>query len=58
MPFYNLPKVHRENPIFEKHANTITFWQSLKTVHANLWDAQRQKMVSFSEYKRNRRAAQ
>jgi len=56
IPNYNLPKVHRENPIFEKHTNTITFWQSLKTVQANLWDAKRQKMVSFGEYKRNKRA--
>ncbi len=55
IPNYNLPRCHRENPVFEKHANAITFWQSLKTVSANLWDEQRQKMVSFSEYKRNRR---
>ncbi len=55
IPNYNLPRVHRENPIFEKHTNTITFWQSLKTVQANLWDAQRQKMVSFREYKRNKK---
>ena len=58
IPNYNLPKCHRENPIFEKHTNVINFWQSLKTVQANLWDAQRQKMVSFSEYKRLRKAAQ
>jgi omega-6 fatty acid desaturase (delta-12 desaturase) len=52
IPNYNLPKCHRENPLFEKHTNTITFWQSLKTVRANLWDAQKQKMVSFSEYRK------
>lgn len=57
IPNYNLPKVHKENPVFEKHANAVGFWESLKTVRANLWDAQRQKMVSFGEYKRNRRAA-
>ena len=56
IPNYNLPKCHNENPIFEKHTNTITFWQSLKTVQANLWDAQKQKMISFSEYKRNKKA--
>jgi omega-6 fatty acid desaturase (delta-12 desaturase) len=56
IPNYNLPKCHNENPIFEKHTNTITFWQSLKTVQANLWDAQKQKMISFSEYRRNKKA--
>ena len=56
IPNYNLPKCNRENPIFEKHTNVITFWQSLKTVQANLWDAQRQKMVSFREYKMQRKA--
>jgi omega-6 fatty acid desaturase (delta-12 desaturase) len=55
IPNYNLPRCHRENPIFERHTNTITFWQSLKTVQANLWDAQHQKMVSFSEYKQKRK---
>ncbi|MBX2909686.1 MAG: fatty acid desaturase [Chitinophagales bacterium] len=55
IPNYNLHKCHKENPVFQKHTNTITFWQSLKTVQANLWDAQRQKMVSFSEYKKNKK---
>jgi omega-6 fatty acid desaturase (delta-12 desaturase) len=58
IPNYFLPRVNRENPIFEKHAQVITFWQSLKTVQANLWDAQRQKMVSFGEYRRLRKANQ
>lgn len=57
IPNYNLPACHMENPIFEKHTNTITFWQSLKTVQANLWDTQKQKMISFSEYSRNKRKA-
>ncbi|MFN8322686.1 MAG: fatty acid desaturase [Chitinophagales bacterium] len=58
IPNYNLPKCHQENPLFQKHATTITFWQSLKTVQANLWDTQLQKMVSFREYKLNRRNKQ
>lgn len=56
IPNYNLPKAHRENPVFEKHANTINFWQSLKTIHANLWDAQRERMISFAEYRRLKKA--
>ncbi|MFN8309549.1 MAG: fatty acid desaturase [Chitinophagales bacterium] len=58
IPNYNLPKCNRENPIFEKHTNTITFWQSLKTVQANLWDAQKQKMISFGEYRRSKKLRQ
>lgn len=57
IPNYNLRKAHKENPVFEKHVNKLSFWQSLKTVNANLWDEKLQKMVSFSEYKRNRRLA-
>ena len=57
IPNYNLRACHKENPVFEKHVNRINFWQSLKTINANLWDAQREKMVSFSEYKRNRKLA-
>ncbi|MBX2902301.1 MAG: fatty acid desaturase [Chitinophagales bacterium] len=55
IPNYNLARCHAENPVFEKHTNTITFLKSLKTVQANLWDAQRQKMISFSEYSANKK---
>lgn len=54
IPNYNLRKCHQENPVFEKYTNTLTFWQSLKTLRSNLWDEQQQKMISFSEYKRNK----
>ncbi len=57
IPNYNLPACHKENPVFEKHTNVIDFWQSLKTVRANLWDAQREKMISFGEYRRLRKAS-
>jgi len=40
--------------VFEKHVNAISLWQSFKTVRANLWDAQQQKMISFSENTRRR----
>ncbi len=58
IPNYNLPKVHRENPIFEKHVNTINFWQSLKTVNANLYDNVTGKMVSFGQYKKMKKRLQ
>lgn len=57
IPNYNLRKCHQENPVFLKHTNTITFWQSLKTLRSNLWDEQQNKMISFSEYKRRKNAA-
>ncbi|MCB0512571.1 MAG: fatty acid desaturase [Bacteroidetes bacterium] len=57
IPNYNLRKCHQENPILAKHTNTITFWQSLKTVHSNLWDENQGKMISFKEYKRRKKLA-
>ena len=56
IPNYNLPRCHRNTPLFDKHVNAINFWQSLKTVQANLWDAQQQRMISFSENRRRRKA--
>ncbi len=55
IPNYHLARCHAENPILEKYTNTITFWQSLKTVRANLWDTKREKMISFKEYYRSLR---
>jgi omega-6 fatty acid desaturase (delta-12 desaturase) len=46
IPNYNLPRAHRNTPIFDKHVNTLTFWESLKTVRANLWDEQQRRIVS------------
>lgn len=57
IPNYNLRRCHVENPVFEKYTNTITFWQSLKTLRSNLWDESQQKMISFGEYKRRKRMA-
>ncbi len=58
IPNYNLRACNKENPVFERHTNIITFIDSLKTMRANLWDAQRQKMISFSEYRRIKTAKQ
>lgn len=52
IPNYNLEACNREYPVFEKHTNKITFWQSFKCVFANLWDEQDQKMISFREYRK------
>jgi acyl-lipid omega-6 desaturase (Delta-12 desaturase) len=52
IPNYNLRACHKNVPAFEKHANAINFWESLKTVKANLWDTEDQKMISFSDFNR------
>lgn len=57
IPNYNLKKCFAENEIFRKYTNRISFWQSLKTVYANLWDEKQQKMVSFKEHSRNKKRA-
>jgi omega-6 fatty acid desaturase (delta-12 desaturase) len=54
IPNYNLRACHRDTPVFAKHVNAINFWQSLKTVQANLWDSQQQRMISFSENRKRR----
>ncbi len=50
IPNYNLEKCMKENPILNKHVTVITFWKSLKLMSHKLWDEERQKMISFSEY--------
>ncbi len=52
IPNYNLEKCLKENPIFTKYANTLTFWDSLKTVTLKLYDEERQRMISFKEFYR------
>jgi omega-6 fatty acid desaturase (delta-12 desaturase) len=52
IPNYNLEMCNKENPIFEKYATTLTFFQSLKTVFNTLWDEEQQRMISFREFYR------
>lgn len=52
IPNYNLEKCNQENPIFEKYATTLTFFQSLKTIFNTLWDEEQQRMISFREFYR------
>jgi omega-6 fatty acid desaturase (delta-12 desaturase) len=48
IPFYNLPKCHKENTLFQT-AKTITFFSSLKSLKMNLWDEKKQKLVNFKD---------
>lgn len=52
IPNYNLEKCLKENPLFTKYANTLSFWDSLKTVTLKLYDEERERMISFREFYR------
>lgn len=50
IPNYNLPLCHKENTYFLTHIKPIKFFsESYKTLSANLWDCEKDKMVSFKE---------
>lgn len=46
IPNYNLPKCHRENPIFH-NVHHITLLSSLRCVKFRLWDEENSRLVSF-----------
>jgi omega-6 fatty acid desaturase (delta-12 desaturase) len=50
IPNYNLEKCMKENTVLNKYVTVVTFWQSLKMISHKLWDEERQRMISFSEY--------
>ena len=51
IPNYHLEKCAKENPLLNKYATTLTFWQSLKCINHKLWDRHTQRMISFKEYR-------
>jgi len=50
IPNYNLEKCVKDNPILNRYTNIITFKESLKSMHAKLWDEQRKRLISFKEF--------
>lgn len=52
IPFYNLPKCSKENPIFQKYVTTLTFFKSLKYAFYTLWDEERNKMITFAQWRK------
>ena len=50
IPNYNLETCLKDNPLFTKYANVITFWQSIKLAANKLWDEESQRMISFAEF--------
>jgi len=55
VPNYLLEKCHKANPLFEK-IKPLTFWQSFKSASLRLWDEEKQRMLSFKEFRQLRRA--
>lgn len=50
IPNYNLERCMKENIVLTKYATVITFWGSLKLATHKLWDEERKRMITFSEY--------
>lgn len=50
VPNYLLEKCHKANPLFEE-ITPLTFWRSLKTATLRLWDEEKQRMLSFREFR-------
>ncbi len=57
IPNYHLEKCYKENPVLNKFVTSITFKESLKCIHNNLWDQDQKKMISFQEYRRQYKRA-
>lgn len=53
IPNYNLPKVHRADPIFQQ-VRPLTLWRSFKSLSYRLWDEQRKMLVGFSVLRNGR----
>jgi acyl-lipid omega-6 desaturase (Delta-12 desaturase) len=47
VPNYNLQRAHDENSIFH-HVPTLSLWDGLRAVRLKLWDADRERLVTFS----------
>jgi omega-6 fatty acid desaturase (delta-12 desaturase) len=52
IPNYHLQACAIENPELNRFTNILTFQQSLRCVNNKLWDAGKQKMISFREFNR------
>ena len=54
IPNYNLPRCHRENPIFQK-VTRVNLWTSLRCLKYRLWDEQNCELISFRRLRKLRR---
>ncbi len=55
IPNYLLEKCHKANPLFQE-IKPLTFLRSFKSATLRLWDEEKQRMLSFREFHRLRRA--
>lgn len=55
IPNYNLPRCHRENPVFQK-VHEISLLSSLKCLKYRLWDEERGELVGYGRLREVRRA--
>jgi acyl-lipid omega-6 desaturase (Delta-12 desaturase) len=55
IPSYNLPRAHKENPIFHS-ARTVSLTDGMRAVRLKLYDQDRGRMVSFAQARANSRA--
>jgi omega-6 fatty acid desaturase (delta-12 desaturase) len=53
IPNYYLPKVHKDNPIFQQ-VQPLTVLRSLKSLSYRLWDEERKVLVGFNVLRNNR----
>jgi omega-6 fatty acid desaturase (delta-12 desaturase) len=51
IPNYNLPRAHRENPIFHE-VTTLSFWDGVRAVRLKLWDEEQKRLVTFGQARR------
>lgn len=55
IPNYMLEKCHKANELFAE-IKPLTFWRSFKTASLRLWDEEKQRMLSFREFRKLRKA--
>ena len=55
VPNYQLEKCHKNSPVFQE-IKPLTFWRSFKSATLRLWDEEKERMLSFREFRKLRRA--
>lgn len=55
VPNYQLEKCHKNSPVFQE-IKPLTFWRSFKSATLRLWDEEKERMLSFREFRKLRKA--
>jgi len=55
VPNYKLETCHKNNRLFQE-IKPLTFWRSFRAATLRLWDEEKERMLSFREFRRLRRA--